>query len=196
MPPPTYLTLHRFIQRQKAQRILVVGDGDLAFTLILYRNTLSRGRLSIDTSTVLSKEQHMRLRRAARIYKKLQNLRVPVHFDLDATRLDQTVMLPHYNMVIWCYPFPESNQPDALPTLLSRFFNAAYRKGVQTVLLGLKSLVDEPDHQFNRLHLHLTRYRLGEKLQLKPFWKPMHVSGRPLDNTTNRYITFFAFHRV
>jgi hypothetical protein len=205
------------------RRVMVVGDGDFSFSKAV-ASCAAGAKSSLCTSALLSREDAVK-RYMGNNSSIVDNLAwfeehgVPVRWNVDATRLSETTLWPSQGpceMVIWTYPFPETNDVDVTMqhALMDAFFNsvkewhAFARDGI--ILVGLKSCsktqrhcTENEDYQLERWGVMTAAAHHGFRLvsafgPVVPFWCPTHVSGRPLCKRKERIrgqitIKFYAF---
>lgn len=207
----------------RGRRVMVVGDGDFSFSRAVASCVV--GAKSSFCTSVLQSRQDVFKRYAGNNSSIVENVEwfnengVAVRWNVDATRLCETTPWPSQGpceMIIWTYPFPETNNVDVTTqhALMDAFFKSVKdwqvfaRDGV--VLVGLKScsktrrhLSENEDYQLERWGVMKAAAHHGFQPAsafgpVVPFWCPTHVSGRPLCKRKERIrgqitIKFYAF---
>lgn len=189
--------------------VMVVGDGDFSFSVQVVSSARQSLAPRWYCTSVFSQREEVVKRHVANNSPIMDNLAwfqasgVEHHFGVDATQLSQTApwsQTQPCDTIVWNYPFPESNDVDVAvkQALVAAFFASAgewrsfAREAGGIVVLGLKSrsrtqrhCTDEEDFQFKHWAVESAASAHGFRLTfavgpMVPFWRPRHVSGRPL----------------
>lgn len=165
--------------------LLIIGDGDFSFSkrIVMYGNT------NVVTSNLILPEPNKSRGPLKYLHKK--GIKV---LALDATTSE---LLPE-RVIVWCFPFSVDPTVESREILM-RFFRNCYAQGINEIILGLKSIPDDPKHQYNYWKLseihNKEGYEVVSRLQSPIFWNVTDVQGRSLPQSSG-LVEFICFKWV